>query len=281
MSAGVDKQQREYLLRQQLAAIRKELGETDQTITATASYRARLQTLMEGHAGTDALHTAIAREIDRLERLNEQSPEHGWIRTWLDTVFDISWNERTVDSLDIAGARAVLDKATTGLDDAKERIVEWLAVRKLRQTRAIDARDGADVGPRRGHGAIIVLVGPPGVGKTSLGESVAHALGRRFVRVALGGIRDEAEIRGHRRTYVGAQPGRIVRALREAKTMNPVILLDEIDKLNTGGWSGDPAAALLEVLDPAQNIVSCKKNDSFILLHCYSAVSLSILFTID
>ncbi|HEX5189632.1 MAG TPA: endopeptidase La, partial [Streptosporangiaceae bacterium] len=168
------------------------------------------------------------------------------IRTWLDTVLDIPWNERSEDSYDIAGARAVLDADHTGLDDVKERITEYLAVRKRRAERGLGV-----VGGRRG-GAVLALVGPPGVGKTSLGESVAHAMGRRFVRVALGGVRDEAEIRGHRRTYVGALPGRIVRAVKEAGSMNPVVLLDEIDKVGSD-FRGDPAAALLEVLDPAQN----------------------------
>ena len=271
VTEGMERQQREYLLRQQLAAIRKELsalgGENGETESGTApDYRRRLAEA----AVPDAVRTAAEREIDRLERMSEQSPEQSWVRTWLDTVFDIAWSSRSIDSHDVVGARAVLDDDTTGLDEAKDRIVEWLAVRSLRASRrdaltdtpTNAAPDTSDDGPaasitstkpaRRGDGAIIVLVGPPGVGKTSLGESVARALGRSFVRVALGGVRDEAEIRGHRRTYVGAQPGRIVRALREAKTMNPVILLDEIDKLGTG-WAGDPSAALLEVLDPAQN----------------------------
>ena len=203
----------------------------------------------------ETAYNSIAKEIDRLERTSSQSPEHGWIRTWLDRVFELPWNTRSDDNLDLANVRAVLDADHYGLDDVKARIVEFMAVRKLRSERGITA-EGGEAGQSPGtrhHGAIITLVGPPGVGKTSLGESVARAMGRRFVRVALGGIRDEAEIRGHRRTYVGSQPGRIAKAMVEAGTANPVILLDEVDKLSPGGWSGDPTAALLEVLDPAQN----------------------------
>jgi ATP-dependent Lon protease len=200
-----------------------------------------------------AVREAVEREIDRLERTGEQSPEHSWIRTWLDTLTELPWGKRSDDRLDLTEARAILDADHTGLDDVKERIVEHLAVRKLRKDRGLDEVDTDTTVPARGgSGAILVLVGPPGVGKTSLGESVARALGRKFVRVALGGVRDEAEIRGHRRTYVGAQPGRIVRALKEAGTMNPVLLLDEVDKLGND-WRGDPTSALLEVLDPAQN----------------------------
>jgi ATP-dependent Lon protease len=240
VSEGVDQQQREYLLRQQLAAIRKELGDGD--ADAVAELRERLATL----DAPAAVQAAIGKEIDRLERTSSQSPEHSWIRTWLDRVFDLPWGRRSDDTLDLVAARAVLDDDHDGLDDVKDRIVEYLATRKLRHERGV-----ATTG--RGQGAIVTLVGPPGVGKTSLGESIARAMGRRFVRVALGGVRDEAEIRGHRRTYVGSQPGRIARAITEAGTMNPVVLLDEVDKLSAGGWSGDPTAALLEVLDPAQN----------------------------
>ena len=189
---------------------------------------------------------AALREVGKLERATDQSPEAGWIRTWLDTVLDLPWSVRTTDSTDVVGARAVLDADHHGLDDVKDRIVEYLAVRARRAERGMEIVGG------RGSGAVLALVGPPGVGKTSLGESVARALGRKFVRVALGGVRDEAEIRGHRRTYVGALPGRIVRAITEAGSMNPVVLLDEIDKVGSD-FRGDPAAALLEVLDPAQN----------------------------
>jgi ATP-dependent Lon protease len=186
------------------------------------------------------------REVGKLERASDQSPEAGWIRTWLDTVLDLPWNERTVDSEDVTAAREILDADHHGLDDVKDRITEYLAVRARRASRGLEVVGG------RGSGAVLALVGPPGVGKTSLGESVARALGRKFVRVALGGVRDEAEIRGHRRTYVGAMPGRIVRAISEAGSMNPVVLLDEVDKVGSD-YRGDPAAALLEVLDPAQN----------------------------
>ena len=248
VTEGVDRQQREYLLRQQLEAIRKELGEGDGDVVD--EYRTKLAELQP----PEATFNTIAKEIDRLERTSSQSPEHGWIRTWLDRVFELPWNVRSDDNLDLANVRAVLDADHYGLDDVKTRIVEFMAVRKLRTDRGITAEDGDGTAPsQRHHGAIITLVGPPGVGKTSLGESVARAMGRKFVRVALGGIRDEAEIRGHRRTYVGSQPGRIAKAMVEAGTANPVILLDEVDKLSPGGWSGDPTAALLEVLDPAQN----------------------------
>jgi ATP-dependent Lon protease len=235
----IDKSQRDYLLRQQLEAIKKELGEEGD---AASEYR---QKLADADL-PDKAREAVEREIDRLERMSEQSPEHSWIRTWLDTMFDVPWGKVSEDHLDLDEAWAVLDADHTGLADVKERIVEHLAVRKLRKDRGLEK-----AGNLR-EGAILLLVGPPGVGKTSLGESVARALGRKFVRVALGGIRDEAEIRGHRRTYVGARPGRIVRALIESETMNPVFLLDEMDKVGSD-WRGDPSSALLEVLDPAQN----------------------------
>jgi ATP-dependent Lon protease len=243
VTEGVDKQQRDYLLRQQLAAIRKELGEGDDDVVA--EYRTKLAALEL----PEKVSNTIDKEIDRLERTSQQSPEHSWIRTWLDRILELPWNTRTEDQLDLDGARAVLDADHYGLDEVKDRIVEFLAVRKLRLTRLPNGANPAG----RQAGVVMTLVGPPGVGKTSLGESVARAMGRKFVRVALGGVRDEAEIRGHRRTYVGSQPGRIARAIIEAGTMNPVVLLDEVDKLSPGGWSGDPTAALLEVLDPAQN----------------------------
>lgn len=285
VSEGMDKQQREFLLRQQLNSIRKELGEGDDDVVG--EYRAQLDTL-DAPAG---VKNFIAKELDRFERMSAQSPEHSWVRTWLDRIFEMPWGERSDDELDLTKAQEILDADHYGLDDVKERIVEFLAARKLRHDRGLDrwrgshttneGNDDQNEAPgagsasdqssgqgrpvsrgsdpvagrddRRGEGNVVTLVGPPGVGKTSLGESIARAMGRKFVRVALGGVRDEAEIRGHRRTYVGSQPGRIVRALQEAGTMNPVILLDEIDKLTAGGWSGDPTAALLEVLDPAQN----------------------------
>jgi ATP-dependent Lon protease len=237
---GMEKNQREFLLRQQLAAIRKELGEDEPE--GSEDYRTRVSEAVL----PEKVREAALREVGKLERASDQSPEAGWIRTWLDTVLDLPWNEKTVDSTDIGAARAVLDADHHGLDDVKDRIVEYLAVRARRAERGLEIVGG------RGSGAVLALVGPPGVGKTSLGESVAHALGRKFVRVALGGVRDEAEIRGHRRTYVGALPGRIVRAVTEAGSMNPVVLLDEVDKVGSD-FRGDPAAALLEVLDPAQN----------------------------
>src|SRR3954466_7722602 len=233
---GMEKSQREYLLRQQLAAIRKELGELsgDGDAEGGTDYRSRI----EAAALPEAVRTAALREADKLERASDQSPEGGWIRTWLDTVLELPWNTRTTDRTDVAAARAVLDADHTGLDDVKDRITEYLGVRARRAERGLQVVGG------RGSGAVLALVGPPGVGKTSLGESVARSLGRSFVRVALGGVRDEAEIRGHRRTYVGALPGRIVRAVKEAGTMNPVVLLDEIDKVGSD-YRGDPAAALL------------------------------------
>ncbi len=240
---GMDKQQREFLLRQQLAAIRKELAELDgKPASEEEDYRARI----EAADLPEKVREAALKEAAKLERGSDQSPEAGWIRTWLDTLLEVPWNERTEDAYDITGARAVLDADHAGLDDVKDRIIEYLAVRKRRCDRGLQL-----VGGRR-SGAVLALGGPPGVGKTSLGESVARAMGRKFARVALGGVRDEAEIRGHRRTYVGALPGRIVRAVTEAGSMNPVILLDEVDKLGAD-YRGDPTAALLEVLDPAQN----------------------------
>src|SRR3954447_16678017 len=227
---GMEKSQREFLLRQQLAAIRKELGEGEPD--GADDYRGRV----EAADVPDAVREALVREVDKLERSSDQSPETAWIRTWLDTVLELPWSVTTEDSTDVVAARAVLDADHHGLDEVKERIVEYLAVRTRR------AESGLQVVGGRGSGAVIVLAGPPGVGKTSLGESVARALGRKFVRVALGGVRDEAEIRGHRRTYVGALPGRIVRAIKEAGSMNPVVLLDEVDKLGAD-YRGDPAAA--------------------------------------
>ncbi|WP_176215787.1 endopeptidase La [Mycobacterium avium] len=237
---GMEKTQKEFLLRQQLAAIRKELGEGEPD--GSDEYRARV----EAAELPEKVREAALREVGKLERASDQSPESGWIRTWLDTVLDLPWNVKTEDSTDLKAARDILDADHHGLDDVKDRIVEYLAVRTRRAQRGLQVVGG------RGSGAVMVLAGPPGVGKTSLGESVARALGRKFVRVALGGVRDEAEIRGHRRTYVGALPGRIVRAIGEAGSMNPVVLLDEIDKVGSD-YRGDPSAALLEVLDPAQN----------------------------
>jgi ATP-dependent Lon protease len=241
VAGNLEERQREMLLREQMAAIRKELGEDDSE-NVVEEYRTRI-----ADAGMpDEVRTQAERELGRLERTSEQSPEYGWIRTYLDWLLDVPWSARTEDNLDITEAREVLDADHEGLGDVKDRILEYLAVRKLRAERGLAETGG------RGSGAILTLVGPPGVGKTSLGESVARALGRKFVRVSLGGVHDESEIRGHRRTYVGALPGRIVRALKDAGTKNPVMMLDEVDKVGAD-WRGDPSSALLEVLDPAQN----------------------------
>jgi ATP-dependent Lon protease len=239
---GMEKTQREFLLRRQLDAIKKELGQLSDDDVDPDDYRAKIA----DRDLPEHVRTAILREIDKLERTSDQSPETGWIRTWLDTILEIPWGVESEDRLDVPEAQRILNADHDGLEDVKDRILEHLAVRKLQAERGLVPVDG------RGSGAILALVGPPGVGKTSLGESIANALGRKYVRVSLGGVRDEAEIRGHRRTYVGAQPGRLVRALREAGTMNPVIVLDEVDKLGSD-FRGDPSSALLEVLDPAQN----------------------------
>ena len=240
VSEGMEKTQREFLLRQQLEAIKKQLNEGSTDVVSTYRERVAKAEMPEN------VLTEVNRELDRLERTSEQNPEYGWIRTYIDWMLDLPWNVRSDDNYDLGEARRILDEDHTGLGDVKDRIIEFLAVRKLRKERGMEVLGG------RGSGAIITLVGPPGVGKTSLGESVARSLGRKFTRISLGGIRDEADIRGHRRTYVGALPGRIVRALKEAGTKNPVIMLDEIDKVGSD-WRGDPSSALLEVLDPAQN----------------------------
>ncbi|HSS60659.1 MAG TPA: endopeptidase La [Candidatus Limnocylindrales bacterium] len=240
VAEGMEKTQREFLLRQQMEAIKKQLNEGQTDVVSTYRERVAKAEMPE------SVLTEVNRELDRLERTSEQNPEYGWIRTYLDWMLDIPWNVRSEDNYDLVKARQILDEDHTGLSDVKDRIIEFLAVRKLRNERGLEVLGGRD------SGAIITLVGPPGVGKTSLGESVARALGRKFTRVSLGGIRDEADIRGHRRTYVGALPGRIVRALKDAGTKNPVIMLDEIDKVGSD-WRGDPSSALLEVLDPAQN----------------------------
>src|SRR5882757_2319396 len=238
VDSDVQKQQREYVLRKQMESIRKELGEDEGSVID--EYRTKIE-----EAGMpDAVRAQADRELHRLESMGDSSGEASMIRTYLDWLTSVPWSKRSDEHLDPQNAREVLDADHAGLDDVKERIVEYLAVRKLRQERGI-AND-------KRSGAILTLIGPPGTGKTSIGESVARALNREFVRMSLGGIRDEAEIRGHRRTYIGSLPGRLVRALRDAGTMNPVILLDEVDKVGAD-WRGDPSAALLEVLDPAQN----------------------------
>jgi ATP-dependent Lon protease len=235
---GAAKQQREYILRRQMESIRKELGEDDGSVVD--EYRRKL----EEAELPDSVREQSDRELSRLERQGDNSPEASTIRNYLDWILAVPWGKRSEERLDPVHTREVLDADHAGLDDVKSRIVEYIAVRKLREERGIEAD--------RRSGAILTLVGPPGTGKTSIGESIARALGREFVRMSLGGVRDEAEIRGHRRTYIGALPGRLVRALRDAGTMNPVILLDEVDKVGAD-WRGDPSAALLEVLDPAQN----------------------------
>ena len=238
VAEDMDKSQREYVLRRQLDAIRKELGDEDGPDDAER-YRERIaETPLSDEARKEA-----ERELKRLDSTGPGHPEASTIRTYLDWLLSLPWGKESEDQDDVAAAGAVLEADHAGLEEVKDRILEYLAVRSFRRKREIEDEGG---------GAILCLVGPPGVGKTSLGESIARALGREFVRMSLGGIRDEAEIRGHRRTYIGALPGRLVRALRDAGTMNPVILLDEVDKLGAD-WRGDPSSALLEVLDPAQN----------------------------
>src|ERR1700736_3749728 len=235
---GAEKQQREYFLRKQMDSIRKELGEDD--VSVIEEYRTKIE-----EAGMpEAVNEQALKELSRLERMGEQTGESSMIRTYLDWLIAVPWSKRSDEHLDPVAARAVLDADHEGLQDVKDRITEYLAVRKPRADR------GIEVDPK--SGAILTLIGPPGTGKTSIGESIARATGREFVRMSLGGVRDEAEIRGHRRTYIGALPGRLVRALRDAETMNPVIMLDEVDKVGAD-WRGDPSSALLEVLAPAQN----------------------------
>jgi ATP-dependent Lon protease len=245
VESGAQKQQREYLLRKQMESIRHELGDDDASVVE--EYREKI----EAAGMPEAVKEQADKELGRFERMGgEGSGEAQMIRNYLDWLLAVPWGERSEENLDPVHARETLDGDHYGLEDVKDRIVEFLAVKKLRADRGLDDESASD--RRRGGGSILTLVGPPGTGKTSIGESVAKATGREFVRIALGGVRDEAEIRGHRRTYIGALPGRLVRALRDAKTMNPVILLDEVDKVGAD-HRGDPSAALLEVLDPAQN----------------------------
>jgi ATP-dependent Lon protease len=236
---GAQAQQREYFLRKQMESIRKELGEDDGSVID--EYRQKIS----DSKMPDPVREQAERELGRLERMGEASGESSMIRTYLDWLLGVPWGERSEERLDPVHAREVLDADHAGLEDVKDRITEYIAVRRLRRERGL-SEEG------RGAGAILTLIGPPGTGKTSIGESIARATGREFVRMSLGGVRDEAEIRGHRRTYIGALPGRLVRALKDAGTMNPVIMLDEVDKVGAD-WRGDPSAALLEVLDPAQN----------------------------
>ncbi len=248
--AQVEKMQREFFLRQQLEAIRRELGEADEHQMEIEEFRRKIE---EAGMPPEAQREAL-RELDRMAKLPPASAEYGVIRTYLDWMVSLPWNKTTPDNLDVAHARKVLDEDHYGLQDVKERILEYLAVRKLKQERVqqLEELETRDSIRRTREGAILCFVGPPGVGKTSLGQSIARAMGRKFVRIALGGIRDEAEIRGFRRTYVGAMPGRIIQALRRVESRNPVFMLDEVDKIGTD-WRGDPASALLEVLDPEQN----------------------------
>lgn len=247
----IEKMQREYFLREQLKAIQKELGEGDEQVADIEDFRKRIE---EAHMPEEADKQA-RRELDRLSRLPTAAAEYGIIRTYIDWLVSLPWRKETEDNLDISNARSVLDADHYGLKDIKERILEFLAVRKLRQERKDDQTEHLrkDWIRREREGVILCFVGPPGVGKTSLGQSIARALGRKFIRISLGGMRDEAEIRGHRRTYIGAMPGRIMQAIRRVETRNPVYMLDEIDKLGAD-FRGDPASALLEVLDPEQNI---------------------------
>ncbi len=258
VESGAEKQQREYFLRKQMESIRKELGEDDASVVE--EYRTKIE---EAGMPEDVKEQA-EKELGRLERIGEQSAESSIIRTYLDWLISVPWGERSEERLDPQYAREVLDADHAGLEDVKNRIVEYIAVKKLRKERGLGAQPNAEDASdetaepspsparRNDGGAILTLIGPPGTGKTSIGESIARATGRKFVRMSLGGVRDEAEIRGHRRTYIGALPGRLVRALRDAGTMNPVIMLDEVDKVGAD-WRGDPSSALLEVLDPAQN----------------------------
>src|SRR3954469_9069622 len=238
VQSGAEKQQREYFLRKQMESIRKELDEDDASIAE--EYRKKIE-----EAGMpEAVREQAEKELSRFERMGEQSGESSMIRSYLDWLIAVPWSKRSDEKLDPVLAREVLDADHAGLEDVKDRIPEYIAVRKLREDRGIE--------DDKRSGAILTLIGPPGTGKTSIGESIARATGREFVRMSLGGVRDEAEIRGHRRTYIGALPGRLVRALRDAGTMNPVIMLDEVDKVGAD-WRGDPSSALREVLDPAQN----------------------------
>ncbi len=269
----MDKQQRDYFLRQQLKAIQKELGEAEENQSIVAEYTAKIEKAgLPEEAKKEALN-----ELNRLGGMPPQAPEYSMIKTYLDWMVDLPWNKFSEDRLEVEHARRVLDEDHYDLQEVKDRIIEYLAVQRLLSVRRAqragagepaapaapegEAPEGSRVPPRPptelglardGAGVILCFVGPPGVGKTSLGQSIARALGRRFIRMSLGGMRDEAEIRGHRRTYIGSMPGRIVQAIKRAGTRNPVLMLDEIDKVGAD-WRGDPSSALLEVLDPAQN----------------------------
>src|ERR1043165_8813211 len=231
---SMDKAQRQYFLREQLKAIQRELGEEDGQSAAAAELRSKVtEAKMPAEVEKEVL-----RELGRLERMPEMAAEYSMLRTYIDWMVELPWNVMTDEQIDLPKAREILDADHYDLERIKKRIIEFLAVRKLMP---------------QGKSPILCFVGPPGVGKTSLGQSIARAMNRKFVRISLGGVRDESEIRGHRRTYIGSMPGRLVQALKSAGSSNPVLMLDEIDKITAGGFQGDPAAALLEVLDPSQN----------------------------
>ena len=245
----LDKAQKEFFLRQQMKAIQKELGEQDEGSSATEEYREKLDKAgLPEEAGKEA-----SRELKRMENMAPHSAEYSVIKTYLDWMVELPWQTLSDDQLDVTHARGILDEDHYDLQEVKDRLIEFLAVRKLCRDRCVaPSEQDDDYKPVEGQGAILCFAGPPGVGKTSLGQSIARALGRKFTRMSLGGMRDEAEIRGHRRTYIGAMPGRIIQALKRAGTRNPVFMLDEVDKIGSD-WRGDPSSALLEVLDPAQN----------------------------
>ena len=244
----MEKEQREYILRQQLKAIQKELGDLDENQSIVSEYTEKI----EKSGMPEEAKKEAQRELKRLSGMPSQAAEYSMIKTYLDWMVELPWSAVSDDQLDIAHARAVLDEDHYDLQEVKDRIIEFLAVRKLFKERGIRKDRSDDDKTGRAMGAILCFVGPPGVGKTSLGQSIARALGRKFTRMSLGGMRDEAEIRGHRRTYIGSMPGRIMQAIKRAGTRNPVFMLDEIDKVGSD-WRGDPSSALLEVLDPAQN----------------------------
>ncbi len=241
VQSGIDKSQREYLLREQLRAIHEELGEGDENAAEVERLR---KAIAEAGMSPEALAQA-EREVDRIAQMPSAAAEYGVIRTYLEMLLSLPWQKRSDDQLDINHAQQVLDEDHYDLEKIKQRILEYLAVRALRQERLGE-------GATNPKGAILCFVGPPGVGKTSLGRSIARAMGRQFIRLSLGGVRDEAEIRGHRRTYIGAMPGSIIQTIRRVGVNNPVFMLDEIDKLGSD-FRGDPSSALLEVLDPEQN----------------------------
>ena len=246
----IDKVQREYFLREQVKALQRELGELDETAAEVEDFKKKI----EAQKLPEETEKQAKRELDRLSRLPTAAAEYGVIRTYLDWLVSLPWSKATEDNFDITHAREILDKDHYGLQDVKERVLEYLAVKKLRIERDIDLQEQPKIDDvhRSREGVILCFIGPPGVGKTSLGQSIARTLGRKFIRLSLGGVRDEAEIRGHRRTYIGAMPGRIIQAIRRVESSNPVFMLDEIDKLSFD-FRGDPASALLEVLDPEQN----------------------------